>query len=35
VPPTTFDQGVNDGAALAGAGIADEQPILLVMPSSA
>ena len=28
-PATVFDEGVNDGAALAGIGIADEEPVFL------
>ena len=28
-----FDQRVNDGAPASGIGFADEQPVLLVMPS--
>ncbi len=30
----TFDDGVNDGAAFAGFGVADEEPVLFVMASS-
>jgi hypothetical protein len=29
-----FDDGVDDGAALAGLGVADEKPVFLVMTSS-
>jgi hypothetical protein len=31
VAPATFDNGVNDSAALAGLGITKKQPILLFM----
>ena len=34
VPPTTAQQCVKDRAAFSGAGMANEQPILLVMASS-
>jgi len=33
--PAAFDDSVNDGAALSGLGIADKQPVLLVMESFA
>ena len=32
--PAAFDDGVEDGAALASLGITDEEPVFLVMTSS-
>ena len=32
-PPAAFDDGVDDGAALAGLGVTDEEPVLLIIES--
>jgi hypothetical protein len=32
-PPAAFDEGVDDGAALAGSGFSDKEPVLFVMQS--